>query len=51
MSSLQWLQLFVLFIAVRDLCVSEQLVPFATTALKEPIKVLPALNRHFLEIF
>ena len=56
MSSLQWLQLFLPFIAVRDLYVSEQLVPFATAALKEltgerSMEVLPALNRLFLERF
>ena len=56
MSSLQWLQLFLPFIAIRDLYVSKQLVPFATTALKEltgerSVEVLPALNRLFLEGF
>ena len=56
MSSLQWLQLFLPFIAVRDLYVSVQLVPFATAAFKEltgerSMKVLPALNRLFLEGF
>ena len=56
MSSFQWLQLFLPFIAVRDLYVSKQLVPFATAALKEltgerSVEVLPALNRLFLEGF
>ena len=56
MSSLQWHQLFLPFIAVRDLYVSEQLVPFATAALTEltgerSMEVLPALNRLFLEGF
>jgi len=56
MSSSQWLQLFLPFIAIRDLYVSEQLVPFATTALKEltgerSMEVLPALNGLFLEGF
>jgi len=56
MSSLEWLRLFLPFIAVRDLYVSEQLMPFAPTARKEltgerSMEVLPALNRLFLEGF
>jgi len=56
MDSLPWLQLFLPFIAVRDLYVSEQLVPFVIAALKgftgeRSMDVLPALNRLFLEGF
>jgi len=56
MSSLEWLRLFLPFIAVRDLYVSEQLMPFAPAARKEltgesSMEVLPALNRLFLEGF
>ena len=56
MSSLEWIRLFLPFIAVRDLYVSEQLMPFAPADRKELtgerlMEVLPALNRLFLEGF
>lgn len=56
MSPFQWHELFLPFIAVRDLYVSWQLVPFVAVAFKEltgerSMEVLPALDRLFLEGF
>jgi hypothetical protein len=54
MDSLQWLELFRLFIAVQSLYVSENLVPPVAAALQEltggmAIEVLPALHNLSLE--
>jgi hypothetical protein len=56
MDALQWLELFHPFIAVRDLYVAKQFVPFVTTALQDltgerTMEVLPVLNNLFLEGF
>jgi hypothetical protein len=53
MDSSKWLELFRPFIAVRDLYVAKQFVPFVTTALREltgerTTEVLPVLNNPFL---
>jgi hypothetical protein len=52
----QWLELFHPFIAVRDLYVAKQLVPFVTAALRElagerTMDMFPALTNLFLEGF
>jgi hypothetical protein len=52
----QWLEVFRLFIAVRNLYVARQLVPFVTAALQEltgerTMEVFPALTNLFLEGF
>jgi F-box-like len=52
----QWLELFHPFIAVRDLCVAKQFVPFVTAALQDltgerTMEVLPVLNNLSLEGF
>jgi hypothetical protein len=52
----QWLELFRPFIAVRNLYVAKQFVPFVTAALQEltrerTMEVLPALTDLFLEGF
>jgi hypothetical protein len=56
MDSSKWLELFHPFIAVRNLYVAKQFVPFVTTALREltgerTTEVLPVLNNLFLEGF
>jgi hypothetical protein len=52
----QWLELFHPFIAVRNLYVAKQFVPFVTTALQEltgerTMDMLPMLNNLSLEGF
>jgi hypothetical protein len=52
----QWLELFHPFVAVRDLYVATQFVPFVTAFLQEltgerTMEVLPVLNNLFLEGF
>jgi hypothetical protein len=56
MDSSQWLELFHPFIAVRNLYVAKQFVPFVTAALQEltgerTMEVFPALENLFLEGF
>jgi hypothetical protein len=56
MDSSQWLELFHLFITVRDLYVAKQVAPFVTAALQDltgerTMEVLPVLNNLFLEGF
>jgi hypothetical protein len=56
MDSSQWLDLFHPFIAVQNLYVAKQFVPFVTAALRElteerTMEVLPVLDNLFLEGF
>jgi hypothetical protein len=56
MDSSQWFELFQPFVAVQNLYVSKQFVPFVTASLREltgerTLEVLPALKNLFLEGF